>query len=136
MSQPENLELNLLNNPLSTRIAERKNLDIGNKIKILVKYFVIAGLILSTILTLFATAGKLGGPPLVADSQTSNLNNLSKLLEALQTASSSVARFRHLRGPFRGPPRQDQQQTDLVTTQPYNITERLISDLVSWENQN
>ena len=121
MSQPENLELNLLNNPLSTRIAERKNLDIGNKIKILVKYFVIVGLIVSTILTLFATAGNLGGPPLFADSQPSNLNNLSKLLEALQTASSPIARFRPLRGPLRGPARQDQRQIEISTTEPYNI---------------
>ena len=107
MSQEDNIELNLVNKNSTTTNTKNLNrsvefdrsLSFGSKIKTFAKYFVVFGLIVSTLLTIWATAGKLGGPPLPADTQTQNLNNLSKLLEALQTVAAPVARFRPIRYP-------------------------------------
>ena len=118
MSQEDNIELNLANKNSTTNtknlnrsVEFERSLSFGSKIKTFAKYFVVFGLIVSTLLTIWATAGKLGGPSIPADTQTQNLNNLSKLLEALQTVSAPVARFR----PLRYPPT---NSSDLVAWRP------------------
>ena len=115
MSSEETLELNLANKNSHSKTKNLfRNVDLVSKLKIIVTYFVLIGLIVSSILTVIVTAGKLGGSPLVADSHTPNLNNLAKLLESIQTVSAPIARFRPLS----------------VTS--INITEPLITDLAAW----